>query len=208
VPTSDAGLKVLVLDDPLISLDASHRYPVLNAITELFADWQIILLTHDREWFEAAREKLPSEQWQATAIFETTDGNNLLVPLIRPLNDNSVEDMLKQAEAFLADKHFAAAANYARSACELTLRHFCHKQAVKFVYFSDSNRPDLNTLLQTAIPATQGPRRVVLENLEQHKRYVLNPLSHDPLKPIPEDEVTAAIAAVRQVVLACAKNYP
>ena len=45
----------MVLDDVLIGLDQSNRLPVLQLLDKHFADWQMILLTYDRVWFEMAR---------------------------------------------------------------------------------------------------------------------------------------------------------
>ncbi|MCA3078157.1 MAG: AAA family ATPase, partial [Rhodocyclaceae bacterium] len=47
--------RLMVLDDVLIGLDQSNRLPVLDVLADCFKDWQIILLTHDRTWFEMAR---------------------------------------------------------------------------------------------------------------------------------------------------------
>jgi hypothetical protein len=209
-PKGAGGLKLLVMDDLLISLDSSHRRPVLDAIAELFEDWQIILLTHDRYWFELAREQLAKDRWSVVEVYERLDGDGLLVPLVRPVSDNAVEETIKQASMFLKDNHPAAAANYARSACELALRRFCVKRSVPFPYFEDTSRPDLNELLTTAKKYFIGDpaRHGALVALEPHKRYVLNPLSHDPLKPIPAADVAAAIDAVKEIVKASGKTYP
>lgn len=37
-----------MLDDVLIGLDMSDRMPVLDILRQRFADWRIILLTHDK----------------------------------------------------------------------------------------------------------------------------------------------------------------
>ena len=55
--------------------------------------------------------------------------------------------------------------------------------------------------------ANDAPRLRALQALQPHRRYVLNPLSHDPAQPIPKTDVAAAIAAVRQVALACNADY-
>lgn len=47
--------RLIVLDDVLIGLDQSNRLPVIDVLADEFEDWQIILLTHDRVWFEMAR---------------------------------------------------------------------------------------------------------------------------------------------------------
>ncbi|EHK53559.1 hypothetical protein [Allomesorhizobium alhagi] len=209
VPPGKDRLKLLVMDDLLISLDATHRRPVLEAITTLFHEWQIILLTHDRYWFQLAREQLSAEGWKAMEIYERLDGDGLLVPIVRSVSNDMAEATLRQAEAFLDENHPAAASNYARSACELVLRRFCIKRGVKFPYFQDDRRPDLNDLLTAAKThvAQDQPRLDALKGLEPHKRFVLNPYSHDLAVPVPVADVRAAITAVREVAKAYAKNY-
>lgn len=211
VPPGNQSLKLLVMDDLLISLDATHRRPVLALILELFRDWQIILLTHDRYWFQLARQQLIGRaDWKTVEIYERFDDQRLLTPLVRTIHGDMVASSLAQATAFLNDDYPAAACNYARSACELAVRRFCIKQRVPFPYFEDDRRPDLNALLTTAIAhvANDPPRRAALEGLQPHRQYVLNPLSHDPAHPIPKADVAAAIEAVREVARACAQTYP
>lgn len=57
-PSADGTIKarLLVLDDVLIGLDLANRLPVLKVLNEDFCDWQIILMTYDRVWFELAKE--------------------------------------------------------------------------------------------------------------------------------------------------------
>ncbi len=143
-------------------------------------------------------------------MFERFDGDGLLVPLVRPTEGDLAEATLKQAEAFLADNHPHAAANYARSGCELILKRFCAKKGVPFPYFEDERRPDLQSLLDAAKVHVIGDlgRHKALSDLEAHKRFVLNPLSHDPANPVPAADVAAAIAAVREIAKACGRNYP
>ena len=58
-PTAaNSALKLLVLDDVLIGLDHSNRLPVLDVLQTKFADWQIVLLTHDRNWFAFAGNRV------------------------------------------------------------------------------------------------------------------------------------------------------
>ena len=44
-------LQLLVLDDVLFGLDMSNRIPVLKILKERFANYQVLLLTHDRVWY-------------------------------------------------------------------------------------------------------------------------------------------------------------
>ncbi len=155
VPKNDKALKLLVLDDLLISLDYSHRRPVLDMIGEFFEGWQIILLTHDRFWFELAREQLSGEPWKAIEIYEKLDDDGLLRPVIWESQDDLVAETLKQAGRFLDDNHPAAAANYARTACELTLRRYCRKYNIQFGYTDDPQKIKIEELLNKGVKSMQ-----------------------------------------------------
>jgi recombinational DNA repair ATPase RecF len=58
----------IVLDDVVSSLDREHRGMLTKVLLEDFADRQVILLTHDREWFTELRSRLPSKQWDFVAL--------------------------------------------------------------------------------------------------------------------------------------------
>lgn len=47
-----SALKVLVLDDVLIGLDMSNRLPIIDVLKDQFKDYQIFLMTYDKEWYE------------------------------------------------------------------------------------------------------------------------------------------------------------
>lgn len=208
VPENDKVLKLLVLDDLLISLDYSHRRPVLDVIGELFKGWQIILLTHDRFWFELAREQLSGEPWKAIEIYEKVDADGLLRPVIWESQDDLVAETLKQAGRFLDDNQPAAAANYARTACELTLRRYCRNHHIKFGYADDPQRIKLEDLLKSGKAHANGDadREAAFKGLQKYKKLILNPLSHDPIQPIVKADVAAAIDAVKALVEACKKK--
>lgn len=205
VPENDKALKLLVLDDLLISLDYSHRRPVLDLIGELFKGWQIILLTHDRFWFELAREQLSGEPWKAIEIYEKLDADGLLRPVIWESQENLVDETLKQADRFLDDNHPAAAANYARTACELTLRRYCRNHSIQFGYTDQPQKIKLDDLLKKGEAHAKGNagRGAAFKDLQKHKNLILNPLSHDPTQPIVKADVVAAIDAVKELVKAC-----
>lgn len=207
VPESDRALKLLVLDDLLISLDYSHRRPVLDLIGELFKGWQIVLLTHDRFWFELAREQLSGEPWKAIEIYEKLDADGLLRPVIWESRDDLVAETLKQANRFLDDNQPAAAANYARTACELTLRRYCRNHNIQFGYTDDPQKIKIEDLLNKGEAHANGDpdRKAAFMDLRKYKRLILNPLSHNPTQPIVRADVVAALDAVKELVKACRK---
>jgi hypothetical protein len=175
-------------------------------ITRLFEKWQIILLTHDRFWFELAREQL-GPTWKAIEVFEEVDGDGLLVPLYRDSGEDLVALTLKQAKKFIAMHYPAAAANYTRAACELALRRYCKKRGIPFPYTDDPQKISLEDLKNagTKDAAGNAVRLAAFTAITFHQKYTLNPLSHNPVEPLVEADVKAAIKAVEELVAACSK---
>ncbi len=58
----------IILDDVVISLDREHRSHVAKLLMEHFADRQLILLTHDREWYFELQRFLPRSKWSFSLL--------------------------------------------------------------------------------------------------------------------------------------------
>ena len=86
VPGESPPTRTMILDDVLIGLDLSNRLPVLQLLGREFADWQIMLFTYDRVWFDLAREYTEhSNQWTYLKVLETpTVSGQPSRPLIAP----------------------------------------------------------------------------------------------------------------------------
>lgn len=52
-----------VLDDVVTSFDANHRIRILRLIKDEFSNWQLIVLTHERFWFEMIKRELVPAGW-------------------------------------------------------------------------------------------------------------------------------------------------
>lgn len=50
--------KFFVLDDVISSFDRSHRYRFAQLLANKFSDYQVILLTHEKDFFELVLVKL------------------------------------------------------------------------------------------------------------------------------------------------------
>ena len=74
VPAASAHPKLLVLDDVLVGLDMANRLPALNILEQYFSDWQIILLTFDRAWYEMIQVEIENRKWQAYELWLAEDG--------------------------------------------------------------------------------------------------------------------------------------
>jgi Zn finger protein HypA/HybF involved in hydrogenase expression len=58
----NGDLKLLVLDDVLTTVDAGHRLRVARLLAQEFADYQIIITTHDQFWARQLEQSLPRSQ--------------------------------------------------------------------------------------------------------------------------------------------------
>lgn len=197
--------KLIVLDDLLIGLDQSNRLPVLNLLMKRFSDWQIVLLTHDRVWFEMARAHLsPATDWSYLELHEAPTSASTSMPVVRHLGPAAADSALDQAEAFCDQGHIAAAATYARTAFELGLRSWAERGSVPVRFRIDPRDVSTDDLIsairkaKASDPNTDAARALRL--VEMFRTTVLSPLSHATPPPIVKSEVQGAIAAVRQML--------
>jgi hypothetical protein len=58
----------IILDDVVISMDRGHRSNVALLLEKEFSDRQIILLTHDREWFFELNRFLRRPKWERASL--------------------------------------------------------------------------------------------------------------------------------------------
>ncbi|MCX5800713.1 MAG: AAA family ATPase [Candidatus Eisenbacteria bacterium] len=65
----------LILDDVVVSLDRNHRGMIAEVLDKEFSGRQVLLLTHDREWYAELRQQLDSKNWTFRALlpYETPD---------------------------------------------------------------------------------------------------------------------------------------
>ncbi|MYF97616.1 ATP-binding protein, partial [Candidatus Poribacteria bacterium] len=122
-PESD--LKILALDDVLIGLDMSNRFPVLDILEEYFEGYQIFLTTYDKAWYDIAKQRLGEKNWKYTEFyFNATDEYEIPV---------CTEDKpyLKKAEEYLKLNDYKACAVYLRTAFEKIIKNFCDKRNLR-----------------------------------------------------------------------------
>ena len=202
---SDA-LKLLVLDDVLIGLDHANRLPVLDVLKKHFATWQIVLLTHDRGWFDMARGWLDKDAWHCVEIFEGDESARAPMPVVRATANLPAKQYLAHAKQLLADHYVEASANYARQAFEAALRGGCQHNNVPVAFQQNTKDVKAEFLLKAVEdwakldPARKPRFEPVLKRLRLLRNVVLNPYSH-PLAPnIPTTEVHGAIAEVEKLI--------
>ena len=112
----DDILKILVLDDLLISLDMSHRLEVINIILndDDLKEYQKIILTHDRGFFNLLNQKVSHLDWK---IFEFYNQDEK-----QCIKEHKTE--LDRARELFENSDFEASANYLRKETENILKNF------------------------------------------------------------------------------------
>lgn len=103
----------LFLDDVVISLDRNHRGMIVELFEKEFADRQLIIFTHDREWFTELRQLLDEAKWDF----------KVLMPWERPeigIRFSEKASTFDDARALL-DKSPDSAGNTARKIMDIEL---------------------------------------------------------------------------------------
>lgn len=207
--------RILVLDDVLLSLDMAHRLPLLRVLRDHFKEWQVLLLTHDRAWYEIAKQQL--EGWAHHELFTIRVGD-YEQPVLR-----EDQDHLEWAKVFLRGGHVKAAAVHVRTKFELVLKWACDKLGLPVKYRQESHKipaSDFWSALKSAtikiapfpcykdLPngrkITWQPKQIeerviplTLEKKIEHAvSWVLNPLSHSQSVDRYRLEIEAAISAI------------
>jgi len=122
IKLKDSQLKLLVLDDLLVSLDMSNRDKVLDILLndENLRDYQKIILTHDRSFFEMAKQKfnyIQRRKWKYFEMYvDIDDEKEIEIPYIK--TDGQVYENLQRAKKHFQNKDYPASANYLRKEVE------------------------------------------------------------------------------------------
>jgi ABC-type multidrug transport system ATPase subunit len=175
----DSPLKLLVLDDLLISLDMNNRMKVVDIIlSETFAEHQKIILTHDLGFFNEFRRRIGSRhsEWSFQRFVGSADTE------IRLQED---KNQLQKAEEYLHGESLDEAANCIRKAAEDTARRFRELTVVptkEFITLTEQLRWARNKLLEK-LP-TKLYENVLNAVPEKHREYLV-PDSDADLAAIP-----------------------
>lgn len=216
--------RLIVLDDVLIGLDQSNRMPVLRMLDKHFHGWQIVLLTHDRVWFEMARFHLADRvDWAAVEMFEEKqpDGTPMPIagpvnPFVKPASIDAIVTNISTARKFHGMNEYAAAAVHARVAFELSLKKLCDRKGIPVRFKTDPRQLSSDDLLsaveawlsdssRTAMKTSVNPSIIALK---LWRKVVLNPFSHSTPVSLTSGEVIGAIGAVEDLHTAFKDHIP
>ena len=204
----DEPARLLVLDDILVGLDYDHRHPVLEIVQKEFAEdrsYQVVLLTHDRVWFDLCRLELGSGNWNTEEYFAKRGGGPDSSDF--PVRKQCAADLVGRAKEFLADHELPAAANYARTAIEMSLKRICHKRRLKIGFRLDPERhttDEFLNALEDVKKVSGGTQHLIPVHTQQQikslRKTVLNTYSHWHPSTVTSPLVQRAIAVAEKLV--------
>jgi energy-coupling factor transporter ATP-binding protein EcfA2 len=172
--SADAKLKILVLDDLLISLDMSNREKVLELVLKKYhGQYQLFILTHDMSFFQVCKRKI--EQFEQTnwVYYEMYADEDRHIPVIQ-----SAETNYSKAWFHLRNFDYPASGNYFRKAAEEIFKNDFPRE----VTISDNGQDKefLKNHIDSAIKFYDriGVDTGKLKALDNYLFLLLNPLSH------------------------------
>ena len=185
----------------LISLDMSNRMIVSEIILkdDDFKEFQKIILTHDRGFFEILRSKTSSSDWEYLE-FHKDEKRFDSSPKIR-----TNLSYLEKAERFIDDGEYEIAGNLLRKEAEQFCIDFL---PMKYHYSNEHILHNLDGLItQCKKFATESAlEQALFEKLDNHRKFVLNSSSHHSYDvPKFESEVRACyetLVKLRQIKFA------
>ncbi len=132
------------LDDVVTSFDSNHRLRLLRLLREEFADWQIVLLTHEAVWFEMIKKELGPEGWLISELEVLSDGSVHLKGSAKNLKESVAQKAVSGTMT----------ANDLRTLLERLLKEICYRVEVKVVFrFNQENERRMSGELLSALRA-------------------------------------------------------
>lgn len=173
-------LKLLYLDDIFLGLDSSNRLPILEIIKNNFKDFQIIISTYDKSFFNVAKLKLDRNFWLSYEFYVGNDivnNNEIEVPIIVQSKDDYERGRFHLYSSF---PDYPASANYFRKVIEQLLNRYFPK-----FLFKDGNYMDIeNHRLSITFNIVEnfinkaGLLIPEIRDLRDFMYILLHPLSH------------------------------
>jgi ATPase subunit of ABC transporter with duplicated ATPase domains len=164
--TFNQKLRFLVLDDVINSFDLEHRGELASLLAEKFDDWQLVVLTHDRQFYDHLAHRAP--HWRR---LEITSWDYAHGPRTTSYRSGG---MLGEAQERLAQGDVGGAATKARRALEELLQEICEAlaAALPFRRGARNDHREIGELLRGVRRAGREHAKGMLEGLEPMLRHL------------------------------------
>ena len=175
--------KFLLLDDVISSFDSNHRKRFADLIFEKFSDYQIILLTHELEWYQYVSQLAKRKSWLINEIkWSDAEGTHL---------EDKPTDLREIIELNLSKGNVDLLGNPIRKYLEHSLKEICANLEVKvnfkFNEVNEKRMPDeLLNELKSKINKSSNELKAQMPIIDRiiNSNILGNLLSHDnPFSP-------------------------
>jgi hypothetical protein len=132
-----------VLDDVISSFDSAHRTRFIRLLINKFSDYQIILLTHEKDFFDIASSEVKRYNWLITSLSWTAEkGTSFETPLV---------DLRAKIEDKFKSKNIDGLGNDIRRYAERQLKQIAYNIEAGLAFrFNDRNEERMmNELLSS-----------------------------------------------------------
>ncbi len=169
--------KFFVLDDVISSFDKKHRLLFGRLLIKKFSDWQIIVLTHEYEWFKILTNEIQSKNWIVEQIkWNNETGSYLDEKLI------TLEEIIKDK---IAKSDVDGLGNLIRKYLEKTLKTICENLEVSMKFQRGEKNEKrsveelIGSLLKRAKEKQMGSKIYTAINNLKTIQFIGNETSHD-----------------------------
>lgn len=187
--------RFLVLDDIVTSFDINHRRRLLRLLKEEFADWQLIILTHENVWFDLIKREMDQSGWLFHKVRTDTDNGILL-----DHSPSTLREIIKQK------RETEDVTNDLRKLLEAVMKDISHALEVKVAFrFNDKNEKRMPGELLTHLQSTlnnKSPDSEIHEMFSKLKGSTLiaNLDSHDNPEQIVGSDIDVLLEDIDELV--------
>ncbi len=171
--------KFFILDDVISSFDRNHRGRFAHLLKEKFSDYQILLFTHEKDWFEYVANMVKGLNWLVKrTIWNHEEGASIEIPLY---------DLKQRIDAKIDKSDTSELGNMIRQYLERLLKEVCYSLEVKVKFlYNDRNETRMVNELLSEMKAKLKERKCDITNHLVFDRlassvYLGNVTSHDSL---------------------------
>jgi energy-coupling factor transporter ATP-binding protein EcfA2 len=198
--TFNEKLRFLVLDDVINSFDLEHRGQLAELLADKFDDWQVIVLTHDHQFFEHLARRAPGWKRLELTSWSYDEGPRT--------SRYQSAGILGEARERLEQGDANGAATKARRALEELLQEICEalQALLPFRRGTGNDRREIGELLKGVRRAVKEHAKTMLEtlepllkNLEAHVGATLNVEAHASRGRAAAAEVEAALRRIDEL---------
>lgn len=203
-------LRLLILDDLLISLDMGNRDAILDVIIKkLSEDYQLLILTHDFNFYEFTKNKINKYNTVLSNLGQSPKTWTKLEMYEYKLSAKPIPNIIKsKTELEKAKKYFYGKDDVDLAACGNNLRKATEKFCEFFLpiaerYNANYVKLDLASQIQK-IPAeaiVKGLASPLFTDLNGYRQTIFNPQSHYNLSnpPLFKNELERAIKTLEDL---------